>query len=961
MIHIFKNIMLVAILYASVIGGLTFQPLYAADEKTVSEYISICSRSEPVRVAIQKEVDIQRFIAGSGAPVRCKAIRAAELSAIRYLRLSAKEISRLEPGDFEGLDGLQTLDLEGNHLSELNPSVLSGLKNLQNLILARNPLTSLTQGLTMLNGLKRIDLSGCRISSVAPDVFEGNPNLKAVYLSDNRLQSLPEGVFSKNDLLQIIDLAGNLLMELPASFISKEAALQSLDLSRNRIEKQVGFLASPLSGPMVLNLAQNPVTTATEESSWFRKLNRSVSVFAGQGRWFTRDFEEAVTFGERASDDETVAAEGVRRLCGFVRDHWHMPLEVTASFSTNRRADLTNPGLRAREERMLLHQLEEVREAYRRASFDFFAVKIHFLAPDSTQRAPILSFNKKELGFVIILKAPQEGADIPSLISDDQMLNLLADHFSRNHSIAWFRKEPHQELLAALTRDFEKVDRIDDELRFDIIRLDDLIDTAMERMREAGDRKFFSETELTDARFIQFRVMLNLQRLENTMARWKLAETSAGFAYGPEVRLLLADASGMHRTYLDWFLNTVVGGRSTINVFDETWYHRNPIFKILDSEVPAGFFNVEGRISTRIPGGAIQDMMRSRLGFPLLRYLQGMRSLDRKVSASNIQDSPLSERLRKSAERIKRNHRTFSKNKISDTRIFKEILDSQMKNTVKFPFYRATVSVATLIGDTRVSNPSPAITDEQMKDMRAHLKPGDLLVERTDYYLSNAFLGGFWPHGILYLGPKEEWSKLKLADGSTLAEDPWIAKNILPNYYSQKDNRPAMVIEAISEGVVFNSLEEAAQKDYIGIFRPKFAPAEQEAKVAAAIRRALRYHGRPYDFDFDFFTDDKLVCTELLYRAYHPDINFLVQKQAVRKPDPPVPGMIKKAGRDTMPAGEIVKLVLYMLDHKEPVPSIGYAGQTLEFVRLYMKNAQGGSARIFEGVRGIEALRRTLP
>ncbi|HLZ18581.1 MAG TPA: YiiX/YebB-like N1pC/P60 family cysteine hydrolase, partial [Smithellaceae bacterium] len=235
-----------------------------------------------------------------------------------------------------------------------------------------------------------------------------------------------------------------------------------------------------------------------------------------------------------------------------------------------------------------------------------------------------------------------------------------------------------------------------------------------------------------------------------------------------------------------------------------------------------------------------------------------------------------------------------------------------------------------------------------------------LMIERTDHYLSNAFLGGFWPHGILYLGPKEEWSRLKLADGTTLAEDPWISKNILPNYYSAKDNRPALVMEAISDGVVFNSLEEAAQKDYIGIFRPKFAPAEQEAKIAAAIKRALKYHGRPYDFDFDFFTDDKLVCTELLYRAYHPDINFLIQKQAVVKPDPPVPGMIKKAGRDTMPANEIAKLALYMLDHKQPNASIGYTGQTLEFVRLYMKQGNGRYARIYEGAQGIEVLRRTL-
>lgn len=353
--------------------------------------------------------------------------------------------------------------------------------------------------------------------------------------------------------------------------------------------------------------------------------------------------------------------------------------------------------------------------------------------------------------------------------------------------------------------------------------------------------------------------------------------------------------------------------------------------------------------------------MKSRLSVPLLvNFLFKMRSLDKKVSVEEIERSVLRAEMTQAVERIANNRRSLAEHKISNVDAFKDLWDARVKKGVKFPLYRVTMGIANVIGDTRIAHPPSAITDEQLVKMKSILKPGDLLVSRSDYYLSNAFLGGFWPHGILYLGHKEQWSRLRLADGSILAEDPWIAKNILPYYHSKKDNRPAMVLEAISEGVVFNSLEEAAQKDYLLILRPKFAPQEQEAKIAAAIKRALRYHGRPYDFDFNFFTDDKLVCTELLYRAYHPDINFLVQKQAIQKPDPPVPGMIKKAGRDTMPANEIVKLFLYMLDNKESNPSIEYTGQKLRFVRLYMKQEDGEPARILEGAQGVEALKQTL-
>jgi hypothetical protein len=74
------------------------------------------------------------------------------------------------------------------------------------------------------------------------------------------------------------------------------------------------------------------------------------------------------------------------------------------------------------------------------------------------------------------------------------------------------------------------------------------------------------------------------------------------------------------------------------------------------------------------------------------------------------------------------------------------------------------------------------------------------------------------------------------------------------------------VIEAISEGVVFTTLEHSAGADSVVVLRPRLARRE----IAAAIARAFAYAGRPYDFDFDFRTDSALVCTELVYKAYEP-------------------------------------------------------------------------------------------
>jgi uncharacterized protein YycO len=66
------------------------------------------------------------------------------------------------------------------------------------------------------------------------------------------------------------------------------------------------------------------------------------------------------------------------------------------------------------------------------------------------------------------------------------------------------------------------------------------------------------------------------------------------------------------------------------------------------------------------------------------------------------------------------------------------------------------------------------------------------------------------------------------------------------------------LIEAVSEGVVFTTAEHSiGEADSVAVLRPRLTP-EQTKEVIA---RAFSHVGKPYDFDFDFFSGDKLVCT----------------------------------------------------------------------------------------------------
>lgn len=190
-------------------------------------------------------------------------------------------------------------------------------------------------------------------------------------------------------------------------------------------------------------------------------------------------------------------------------------------------------------------------------------------------------------------------------------------------------------------------------------------------------------------------------------------------------------------------------------------------------------------------------------------------------------------------------------------------------------FFPLQAETAEWMGDTKVlRKDTMLISLAQVQEAARRTEPGDIIVERRNWYLSNIGLPGFWPHAALWVGSPEElkaWSKdkeIEQAFGKPLVQHlqekhpkAWAAFNT-PDH----DGNPRRILEAISEGVVFNAAEESIRADYVAAMRPKLSKLDK----ARAIERAFSYAGRPYDFDFDFFTDTALVCSELVFKAYEP-------------------------------------------------------------------------------------------
>lgn len=189
------------------------------------------------------------------------------------------------------------------------------------------------------------------------------------------------------------------------------------------------------------------------------------------------------------------------------------------------------------------------------------------------------------------------------------------------------------------------------------------------------------------------------------------------------------------------------------------------------------------------------------------------------------------------------------------------------------------------------------ITQEDIAELKTRLEPGDIMFQRRNWQLTNIGLPGFWTHTALYVGSLDDLDEY--FKDNTVIEIP-VSEHIQQNYpkfyndFSQmKDGHPISVLEALKEGVLVQSLEVSADADYLGVLRPRIPKDDK----LLALFVAFAFYGRPYDFNFDFVTDNELVCSEVVYKAF---------TETAEKLGVPFE-LITVAGRLVLPPNDIVR------------------------------------------------------
>jgi uncharacterized protein YycO len=142
------------------------------------------------------------------------------------------------------------------------------------------------------------------------------------------------------------------------------------------------------------------------------------------------------------------------------------------------------------------------------------------------------------------------------------------------------------------------------------------------------------------------------------------------------------------------------------------------------------------------------------------------------------------------------------------------------------------------------------------------LQPGDILLEKTPFILTDKTIPGHFGHAAIYIGTTEQLRAIGALDLPLVQE------------HLAQIGSGQVVLEALRGGVVLNTLEHFMDIDDLAVLRPQNLAPEA---LRSSISLALSNFGKRYDFNFDVNTTETIVCSELVYAAY-PQIDFVTKQ-----------------------------------------------------------------------------------
>ena len=223
-------------------------------------------------------------------------------------------------------------------------------------------------------------------------------------------------------------------------------------------------------------------------------------------------------------------------------------------------------------------------------------------------------------------------------------------------------------------------------------------------------------------------------------------------------------------------------------------------------------------------------------------------------------DSHLTEQIRKSSTFWGRLGQYFLK--------AHKTLRLRAKSRLNWMEYHLSKIFGTAVGAVNVQIFMKSIPRQELQRVKDEvLKPGDILVEKTDGAITDKLIPGHFSHVALYVGKFEDLQSMRLSNGNLLIDSPIFKKN------SARLADGHDVVEVIRPGITLVDIRDWRISDLVVLRTSKYS----REHLADALLQSLAYVGTDYDFAFDINTRSIVMCSELPYQAFK-GINFRVAK-----------------------------------------------------------------------------------
>ena len=188
-------------------------------------------------------------------------------------------------------------------------------------------------------------------------------------------------------------------------------------------------------------------------------------------------------------------------------------------------------------------------------------------------------------------------------------------------------------------------------------------------------------------------------------------------------------------------------------------------------------------------------------------------------------------------------------------RLMLKIRDAFFKSVSETGFILSKV-VGNFAGTAKIRQKGYLYDQPRAKELLlSQLKPLDALLDKNYNRLSNYLITSHFGHAAIWLGTKNQMIEIGM----------WDQPFMVP--FQEEIAQGKTILESVRSGVRLTSLEHFLDVDELAVLR--YEGFERDSYLRERVYfNGLIQLNKPYDFNFDLFTTEAIICSELVFLAF---------------------------------------------------------------------------------------------